>query len=180
MNGLLIPILALALCAPPGPNLPAAVSEQGSLDRVPSPDGQRVAFVLFERGDHTYVGVASNDGAIRWRKDAGIRPLVETHWSADGRQVMVVTDCVQPAAELKVGKPGTASWLLVLDAGDGHTVAQGDLDTDVLALQAKLPDAVGASHVITALTLEAGMIFATIKHRGQAVSGTCALERLKK
>lgn len=169
-------ILAALLSAAPGANLPAG----DSVEKVASPDGQRVAFIMFEPGDHTFVGVASASGAVRWHKDAGIRPIVSTHWSADGRQVMVVTDCVQPAAELKNPKKETMSWLLLLDAGDGHLIAEGDLDTDVLDLPHKLPDAAGAAHVIESLTLDRGMISATIKHRGTPASGSAPVERLAK
>lgn len=183
MNRFCVILVALALgtaaFAAPGAQLPEKVSAEGALEKIPSPGKDRVAFSLFERGDHTYIGVASSTGAIRWHKDAGIRPLVSLFWSADGTRVMVVTDCVQPEAELHTGKAGTASWLFVLDATDGHTLAQGDLDTDVLQLGSKLPDAVGASHVIEILTLENDMISATIKHRGERVSGSAPLERLK-
>lgn len=183
VSRILLAVMALALAAPagaaPGTHLPRSTSADTALEEVPSPDGKRVAFQLFERGDHTYVGVANADGAIRWQKDAGIRPLVSTHWSADGAALLVVTDCTQKTAELKAGKPGTASWLVVLDAADGHPLAQGDLDTDVLALQAKLPEAVGAAHVIEKLTLSDGTVAATIKHRGREVSGECPLARLK-
>lgn len=167
-------ILAALLCGAPGAQLPADV------EKVASPDGKSVAFIMYEPGDHTFVGVASASGAVRWHKDAGIRPILSTHWSADSSQVMVVTDCLQAAAELKNPKKETMSWLLLLDASDGKLVAQGDLDTDVLELGTKLPDAVGAAHVIDSLTLERGMISATIKHRGTPASGSAPVERLKK
>ena len=127
----------------------------------------------------TYVGVAALDGRILWHKDAGIRPLTSTHWSADSAMLLVLTDCVQEAAQLKAARPGTASWLLILDAGDGRLTAQGDLDTVVLKLPTKLPEAVGAAHVIEALALEDGTLSATIKHRGQSVSGDCPLGNLE-
>ena len=93
-------LLATTAFAAPGATLPDKVSEEGSLEKIPFPDKDRVLFSLFECGAHTYVGVASISGAICWDKAAGIRPLISLFWAADGKGVSVVPYCVQPEAEL--------------------------------------------------------------------------------
>jgi hypothetical protein len=148
------------------------------VSRVAAPDGGRVAFQLFERGQQTRVGVSGAGGAIVWQRRAGFRPLLSLFWSGDGKSVLLVTDCSQEEAELRSKKAGTASWLMVLDARDGSVTAEGDLDTEVLRLQTKLPDAVGAAHVIDSVTLADGMIEAVVHHREQRVDGRRPLAEL--
>jgi hypothetical protein len=174
-------MLALLLATAAGAaTLPAEAPPKGSLETWARPGAKSFSFVYFERGQATRVGVAREDRSIEWEKNAGIRPIVQPFWSADGKHLLVVTDCSRPDAQLRSLVPSTASWLLVLDAATGDLVAQGDLDTDVLDLPRKLPEAVGAAHELDHITLQDGVIKAEVRHRGEKLSGEARLDDLRK
>lgn len=161
--------------AAPGARLPDSVAKPGHVDRIPSPDQGRVMFYVFQPGQSARFGVARPDGVIRWEKNAGIRPLVSYYWSEDSCQVVFLTECMQQEADLHCPKDVTSTWVFVLDAATGAVVGEGDLDRQVLDLKSRLPDALEASHSIESLRLADGWLEVTIGHRGQRVSGRCAL-----
>ena len=130
---LLVGPVPAAVAEGPG-RLPDTVAKPGYLDRVPSPSGDRALFFLLRPGQAARFGVAGSDGTILWQKHAGYRPIVSHAWSADGRQVVFVTDCVQPEAELRSPRKDTCSYRSC-DAR-GTIAAEGDLDTDVSIFRA--------------------------------------------
>ncbi len=158
--------------------LPPSVDAPGSLDQVKAPAGDLTMFYLFQPPEAARFGVVGKDGGIVWEKVAGFRPMVDYFWSKDGTKIFYVTDCIQPEAELRSESDKTRSWFFVLDAESGKTLAEGDLDTDLLNLPKQLPDAVGASHLIEA-TFEGDVITVTIDHQGKKVSASKALKDLK-
>ncbi|HNV68048.1 MAG TPA: hypothetical protein PKO06_00020 [Candidatus Ozemobacteraceae bacterium] len=157
--------------------LPASVAEPGSLDQVKAPVGDLTMFCWFQPPEASRFGVADKDGGIVWEKVAGFRPMLDYFWSKDGSKIFYVTDCIQKEAELRAGSDKTRSWFFVLDAMSGKTLAEGDLDTDILDLPKQLPDAVGASHFIE-VAFENDVINVTIEHQGKKVSGSKALKDL--
>lgn len=164
--------------AAPGRRLPDSVAKPGHVDRIPSPDQGKVIFYVFQPGQSARFGVARPDGAILWEKNAGFRPLVSYYWSEDSGQVVFLTECMQQEADLHCPKDVTSTWVFVLDAATGAVVGEGDLDRQVLDLTSRLPDALEASHTIEDLRLADGWLEVTIGHRGQRVSGRCALADL--
>lgn len=164
--------------AAPGPRLPDSVAKPGHVDRIPSPDQSKVMFYVFQPGQSARFGVAKPDGVILWEKNAGIRPLVSYYWSEDSGRVVFLTECMQQESELHCPKDVTSTWVFVLDAATGAVVGDGDLDRQVLDLKSRLPDALEASHSIESLRLADGWLEVTIGHRGQRVSGRCALADL--
>lgn len=161
-------------------SLPAEVASPGYLDRIASPMKDRDLFFLFQPGQPAHFGIAATDGTVTWQKNAGLRPIVDYAWSADGRSVVFVTDCSQPAAELRSPSPELRSYFFVLDAATGTVQAQGDLDREVLNLQSRLPQALGAAHVIEELRLVDGVLHATILHQKTPISGSRALMELSR
>lgn len=160
------------------PRLPDSVAKPGDMDRIPSPDTSKVMFYVFQPGQSARFGVAKPDGMILWEKNAGIRPLVSYHWSEDSGQIVFLTQCMQREADLHCPEGVSSTWVFILDAATGALLGEGDLDRQVLDLEHRLPDALEAAHVIESLKLADGWLEVTIGHRGQRVSGRCAVADL--
>jgi len=158
--------------------VPDTVPQPGYVEKVASPLKDRSLFYLFRPGHPALFGVASSGGAVLWKKSVGFRPLVNYAWAADGRSLVFVTDCVQAEAELHAPRSDLRSYFFILDANRGDVLAEGDLDTDILDLPHKLPDAVGAAHMIDTIQLADGRLSVTISHRKIKVSGSRLLSEL--
>lgn len=170
-----VSILAVATLAATPLRKIEPVAWPGFVDRIPSPDGKRCLFYRFEPGEPVRCGVARADDSVVWSRNAGLRPITDRAWSDDGRLVLFVTDCIQEDADLRSRNPSTRSWLIVLDANDGHTAAEGDLDTCVLDLPRRRPDAVGAPHEMERLWSANGQVGATVRSGEERITGSCAL-----
>jgi len=181
----LIGLLIVCVCvgqpvpAAEAKSLPTTVAEPGNIDRVKAPIGDLEMFYLFQPPQQGRFGVADKSGKIVWQKNTGFRSMVDYFWGAEGKAVVLVTDCIQPEADLKALATSTRSWFFVLAADTGAIEAQGDLDTDVLDLPKQLPDAVGASHELK-IELKDNVLTATIDHQGKTVTGKKALKDLPK
>jgi len=157
--------------------LPDPVPPKVELERVASPDKSFEIFYLMEPGKIARFGVTSPTGEILWEKNAGFRPIVTFGWSDDNQFVVYVTDCIQPESELPSKKPDTRSYFYILNAADGAIRSEGDLDTVVLDLPNRLPDAVGATHLLE-VSIREGKLEARMSHRGTEVEGAKSLEIL--
>ncbi|MFZ2957897.1 MAG: hypothetical protein WA705_13500 [Candidatus Ozemobacteraceae bacterium] len=162
--------------------LPASVATPGYLDKKPAPNDARSMFYLFQPPEPGRFGVAEKDGTILWQKTTGLRSLVDYFWAEDGKSVIFVTDCLQTDAELRFTPPAsnasaTRSWFFILDAVSGKTIAEGDLDTDVLDLAKQLPEALGASHLLK-LELKAGILHVSIDHCGKTATASRPIAEL--
>lgn len=157
--------------------LPQDVTLFEYLDQTPAPDGAHSMFYVFQPPEAARFGVITKDRTIAWQKIAGFRPLVDYFWSKDSTKILYVTDCIQPEADLRSPNDKTRSWFFVLDAATGKTLAEGDLDTDILDLPKQMPEAVGASHLLE-VVFENDLIKATIDHLGKKVSGSKSLQDL--